>query len=362
MPSILICNESITSGGLGTYTLTLADGLRKRGWLIHFLVTNGPNEYYADMGKISFRCHDLTSLPLSYKKLKVAVDIVNDTSPDILLLNHCSLLHHSLPCISAEIKPVAILHNDIEGIYNVARRYYKRIFRWIAPSRALAKNFRPYVAKNIRNRIKVIQHGVNADLFSFRGRDTSLTSPRISFVGNLDMNKGSDMLPLILEPVTQRFPDIEITITGKGPLRFLLEKRLNEKKIKAAFTGYVTAAQVAKILRDTEILLLPSRVEGFGLIIVEAMLCGAVPVVSHLPGITDDIIEDGVTGALVESGKVEGFADVIVSLLKDPEKLVLMSEAARESAVQRYSAERMLDAYEVLFDEDDDRERMPRRG
>ena len=176
------------------------------------------------------------------------------------------------------------------------------------------------------------------------------------------MTKGSDMLPLILEPVTQGFPDIEITITGKGPLRSLLEKRLNEKKIKAAFTGYVTAAQVAKILRDTEILLLPSRVEGFGLIIVEAMLCGAVPVVSHLPGITDDIIEDGVTGTLVESGNVEGFADAIVGLLKDPERLVLMSEAARESAVQRYSVERMLDAYEVLFDEDDDRERMPRRG
>ena len=151
MPSILICNESITSGGLGTYTLTLADGLRKRGWVIHFLVTNGPNEYYADMEKIAFRCHDLTSLPLSYKKLKVAVDIVNATAPDILLLNHCSLLHQSLPCISVEIKPVAILHNDIEGIYNVARRYYKRIFRWVAPSRALAKHFRHYVGKNIRN-------------------------------------------------------------------------------------------------------------------------------------------------------------------------------------------------------------------
>ncbi len=362
MPSILICNESITSGGLGTYTLTLADGLRERGWLIHFLVTNGPNEYYSDMKKIAFRCHDLSSLPLSYKKLKVAAGIVNATAPDILLLNHCSLLHHSLPYISTKIKPVSILHNDIQGIYNVARRYYKRIFRWIAPSQALAKHFRPYVDKNIQNRIKVIQHGVNADLFSLNGRDAILKSPRISFVGNLDMNKGSDMLPLILEHVTQRFPNVEITITGKGPLRSLLEKRLSEKNIKAAFTGYITAAQVAKILNDTEILLLPSRVEGFGLIIVEAMLCGAVPVVSRLPGITDDIIEDGVTGTLVQSGDVEGFADAVVSLLKNPERLVLMSEAAREYAVHRYPAERMLDAYEALFNEDDDRERMLLRG
>lgn len=362
MPSILICNELITSGGLGTYTLTLADGLRKRGWEINFLTTHGPNEYYADMKKIAFCCHDLSSLPLSYKKLKVAVDIVNSTAPDILLLNHCSLLHYSLPLISTDIKPVSVLHNDIERFYNVARRYYKRIFRWIAPSRTLTEHFRPYVTKNVHNKIKVIQHGVNADLFSIKGRASILKRPQISFVGNLGMNKGADLLPAILGPVTQRFPDIEITITGNGPLRFLLEKGLNEKSIKAAYTDYVTAVQVTKILNDTEILLLPSRVEGFGLIIVEAMLCGAVPVVSHLPGITDDIIEDGVTGTLVEVGNSEGFANAIIKLLDNPLSLKSMSAAARAVASEKYSADRMLDAYEKLFAEDDDRMAMPRRN
>ena len=362
MPSILICNELVTSGGLGTYTLTLAEGLIKRGWQIHFLTTNGLGDYYADMKKIAFRCHDLSSLPLSYKKLTAAVNIVNATGPDILLLNHCSLLHYSLPFISTAIKPVSVLHNDIEPIYKVARRYSKRIFRWIAPSKALEEHFRPHLDNDCNNRIRVIQHGVNADLFSFKGRTSISGHPRISFVGNLDVNKGADLLPLILEPITQHFPDIAITITGKGPLRSLLEKELNGKNIKAAFTDYVTGRQVAEILNDTDILLLPTRVEGFGLIIVEAMLCGAVPVVSHLAGITDHIIEDGVTGILVKPGNSEGFAKAVINLLNSPLSLSYISEAARAAASDKYSTDRMLDAYEKLFAEPDDRMAMPRRS
>jgi glycosyltransferase involved in cell wall biosynthesis len=361
MRSILICNELITSGGLGTYTLTLAEGLRKRGWEIHFLVTHGHNDdYYANMKKIASRCHDLSLLSLSYKKLKIAIDIVNDIEPDILLLNHCSLLHYSLPFIFATIKPVSILHNDIELIYNVARRCSKRIFRWITPSKALAEHFRHYVEKNSHDRIKVIQHGVDVDRFFNKRSFSVLKRPRISFIGNIGIHKGADILPDIFELVKRGFKDIEITIIGEGPLRISLEERLNVKGIKASFTGYITREQINEILNNTEILLLPTRVEGFGLVIVEAMLCGAVPISSCLLGITDDIIENGVTGILVESGNVDGFANAVVSLLKNHEKLISMSKTARETALSRYSAEIMLDKYEAIFSEEDDRMAMSR--
>jgi glycosyltransferase involved in cell wall biosynthesis len=361
MPSILICNESISAGGVGTYTLNLSKSLKERGWKIHFLLTNVAGEYYNDMKLVSCHYYDMSPMSLSFKKLRAVADIVDKINPDILLLNHCSLIHYALPLISPKIKPVAVLHNDVPLFYKVATLFSQRIFRWIAPSHALATNCVHYISDEQSKRIRVIQHGINIKFFNPNNKDFSRRLKRISFIGHIGENKGADYLPEIFGLVVKRFPEVDIQIVGNGYMQAFLENQFAEKGINVTFVGYVRSERVAKILQETDILLLPSRVEGFGLIIVEAMLCGTVPVVSRLMGITDDIVEDGVTGTLVESGNVEGFANAIASLIENPEKLISMSKTAREAAVHRYSAERMLDAYEALFAEGDDRERMPRQ-
>ena len=86
-------------------------------------------------------------------------------------------------------------------------------------------------------------------------------------------------------------------------------------------------------------------------------MCGVVPVVSWLKGVTDDIVADGITGLLIEPDDTEGFAEAILSLLENPEKLLSMSGAAQKTAVSRYSSESMIDAYEAQFGEEEDRQK-----
>lgn len=362
MATILICNELIDAGGLGTYTLSLAQGLKSRDWEIYFLVTHGTGEHYEDVKKIAKRCYDLSSKPLSLRKLKLAREAVMDVAPDILVLNHCSLMHYVLPYLAPRIKPVAILHNDLDLLCRVASLYDKRIFRWVAPSQALAQHFLAYVERDYQKRIKIIQHGVDTGLFFESNRTTDSKMVKISFIGHIGENKGADILPDIIELVVKRYASIDVTIAGHGEMRSLLEHRFKEKKVPVRLLGYVRPEIVSSILRNTDILVLPTRAEGFGLIITEAMLCGAVPVVSRLDGVTTNIVQHGITGYLPEMDDIKGFADCIIALTDRPELLHQMSRKAVVDAQKRFSLLHMIEEYEKLFAEDDDRTSVAQKG
>jgi glycosyltransferase involved in cell wall biosynthesis len=175
-------------------------------------------------------------------------------------------------------------------------------------------------------------------------------------------NKGADILPDIIELIVKRYTSIDVTIAGHGEMRSLLEHRFKEKKIPVTLLDYIRPEIVSGILRNTDILLLPTRVEGFGLIIIEAMLCGVVPVVSRLEGITTDIVRHGITGYLPEINDIKGFADSIIGLIERPELLRQMSSNVVADAQKRFSLQNMIEEYERIFSEDDDRTSVAQRG
>ena len=360
---IIIATTEISIGGLGSYLMTLIGGLKSRGWDVHLMVTNGSGSLFERMTNFAI-CHDLSAQHLSSKKIFRAAELVNKISPDILLMNNCSLMHYTLPLIMKTTKPIAVLHSDDMRFYKTAAFFSKRIFRWIAPTQGVADRCRTYLGQELRKRVRITPHGIDNKLFKVNGKRKKKISGNICFVGYIAENKGADLLPEILLTVSKAYQDVRLTIAGYGPLEEVLKKRCkaNGTLHKCFFTGAVNQEKVAAILRDSDILLLPTRIEGFGLSIVEAMMSGAVPVVTRIKGITDDIVSDGMTGLLVEPNDTEGFAGAVAGLLKNPERLVLMSNAARETAASRYSSKKMLDAYEALFAEEDDRERIPCRG
>jgi glycosyltransferase involved in cell wall biosynthesis len=131
---------------------------------------------------------------------------------------------------------------------------------------------------------------------------------------------------------------------------------------KCTFTGLISSTAVADILRRSTVFLLPTRIEGFGFVIAEAMMCGAVPVVSNLAGITDTIVAHNESGVLVEEDDVEGFSSAIIGLFSNPDRLSSMMHAAQKAAQEKFSLQRMIDDYERLFAEEDDRPTLPKRG
>ena len=123
----------------------------------------------------------------------------------------------------------------------------------------------------------------------------------IGFVGAVNKIKRADKFAEIFESIKQIDPSNEYTFTvvGDGPLKSQVEKECNEKGLKAVFTGNQDVDMVRNLMNTMDVMILPSRREGFGCVITEANACG-VPVVgsdaggiSEAIGIKENIIADG---------------------------------------------------------------------
>lgn len=158
-----------------------------------------------------------------------------------------------------------------------------------------------------------------------------------------DASKGVLWLPRILERLED--PRWELTVGGDGPDRDALVRACAPFGRRVRFLGAVPAEQVADVMAQHDVLVFPSRFEGFGLTLAEAMAAGCVPVASAIRGVTDAVVDHGRTGLLFPVGATDRAAQEIRRLIADPELLDRMPTAARAAARQRFDADRAAGAY-----------------
>ncbi len=137
----------------------------------------------------------------------------------------------------------------------------------------------------------------------------NIKGKNIGFVGAVNKIKRADKFAEIFESIKHLDPSNEYTFTvvGDGPLKSQVEKECNEKGLKAVFTGNQDVDMVRNLMNTMDVMILPSRREGFGCVITEANACGVpvvgrcgVPVVgsdaggiSEAIGIKENIVADG---------------------------------------------------------------------
>lgn len=152
----------------------------------------------------------------------------------------------------------------------------------------------------------------------------------------------------IMEALARVYPDGNFTMTyiGDGAERARIEEEhLQRGRIgELRFTGRIPRVDIIRYLRDSDVFVMISKAEIFGLVYLEAMALGIIPVGSRNEGI-DGIIQDGENGYLCEAGNVEeltGILDKIKNMV--PEQLTEMSMEAKATA-QRYSDEGVAEKY-----------------
>lgn len=159
----------------------------------------------------------------------------------------------------------------------------------------------------------------------------------LAFTGRLVPHKGVDLILRVLPLLPD---DVALLVIGRGPrLDQLvgLARRLGiEERVR--FCPDVSDEELPRYLRAADLFVFPSqnRLEGFGLVIAEAMASGLPVVVADMPGVRD-VIAPGVEGLLVEPMIAADLKEKIATLLDDPAARVRMGEAARRRAVARYA-------------------------
>jgi len=131
-----------------------------------------------------------------------------------------------------------------------------------------------------------------------------------------------------------KVPDcnLYLVFAGEGSLRSALESDAESLGIakKVRFLGFVNQSRLPEVYAASDILVLPSEYEPFGVVVNEAMLCGCCVVVSDRVGARFDLVREGETGFVFRAGDVNVLTAVLHGILVTPDRLRKMREAARE--------------------------------
>jgi glycosyltransferase involved in cell wall biosynthesis len=169
-------------------------------------------------------------------------------------------------------------------------------------------------------------------------------------VGRLVPQKGFDLLLDAFSRIANRHPEWSVTIIGKGPLKEQLEVQAKSLGLadRMNFTGAL--ADPLPVLRAADLFVFPSRFEGFGNAMVEAMACGLPAISFDCVAGPSDIIRDGIDGILVPPEDVNALAAAMDRLMSDPQERAKLASRAPE-VLTRFSLERILVLWDELFDQ-----------
>jgi len=177
-----------------------------------------------------------------------------------------------------------------------------------------------------------------------------IRAPRLLCLGRLVFRKGFDVALSAFSLVTHRFPDARLLIAGDGAARSALEHQAAELGLAEVvdFIGWVAPEQVPALINTTTVVVMPSRREPFGLVALEAAQM-ARPIVATRVGGLPEVVEHEQTGLLVENENVHQLAESIARLLEHPETAVRLGQTARRRAIERFSWDHCVGAYEALY-------------
>jgi len=166
---------------------------------------------------------------------------------------------------------------------------------------------------------------------------------KILFVGRLHVVKRVDLLLQAFSVLRKFFPDARLCIVGDGEERGRLESMAERLHLggNVVFTGFVDQEKVFEMMKQADVLVLPSRVEGNPRVLIEAMFLRVPIVATDVPGI-HDIVENGKTGYLVSHASPTELAQMIKSVLESKQDVLGVVENAHSFAERNFSKECVL--------------------
>jgi glycosyltransferase involved in cell wall biosynthesis len=179
------------------------------------------------------------------------------------------------------------------------------------------------------DKVVLIYAGSNASVNSIKTENMEYEDPHILFVGFDWKRKGGPDLIEAFKLVREKCPQAKLTILGAKP-------ELHAPNIE--IIGRVSPEELDRYYQRSSVFCLPTHLEPFGIVFIEAMTAH-LPIVATRVGAIPDFVEDGRNGWLVEPGDIVGLANALIKLLNDPTTARQFGNRSSQIIQERYSWE-----------------------
>lgn len=290
---------------------------------------------------------------LKLRKLLIEenVDIIHTHCPSPDAYGRVAAILANVPVI------INTLHSTSYSNYLVNRFLSYPANLHIAVSEAVKK----WSVANLKlqnKKIKVIHNAINIEEFaksrvnkSRKKKELGIDIEKtvITTVGRLTKQKGQIYLIKAADQILKAGIDAEFLIIGEGELRQNLENLTKDLHLEDRIHFLGVREDVNELLGISDIFVLPSLCEGFGIVIIEAMAAGVPVIASNIDGIKE-VIEDKKTGLLVPSKSPKEIANGVIYLLESTKKVQSMTKRASEKVKKKFSIDRMVKEYENVYE------------
>ena len=213
------------------------------------------------------------------------------------------------------------------------------------------------IEKLPKEKLKIINNGVDTERFNGEGRDKKLLRDSLGIgpdelvigtVGRLAKIKNQKLLILAFKNVADLRSDCRLVVVGDGPLKNELIDYSQEVGVREKILFLGERNDISQLLGVFDIFCLSSLSEGISLVLLEAMATG-LPIVATRVGGNSELIEDGVNGFLVPSQDPRSMSENLVKLLSDKELRDHMSKNNQKSARSRFDIRDVTKTYQELY-------------
>ncbi|ACX71942.1 glycosyl transferase group 1 [Methanocaldococcus vulcanius M7] len=234
--------------------------------------------------------------------------------------------------------------------YFIEKFLYKLPFKKIITVSNIIKNILNEQYGIPNNKIYVVYNGVDLNLIdSIKVEDVDTNS--IIFVGRLIPHKHVDDLIKAVSLIVKDIPEVKLKIIGDGIVRGELETLVKELKLEnnVKFFGKLDDYKdVIREIKKSEVLVLPSTREGFGMVLVEANACYK-PVIAYKSGGVIEVIDNNCNGFLMEERNIYELSEKIKFLLKNKNIAKEMGKCGRKKVERMFVWDRVVEEIEKVY-------------
>lgn len=358
-----------TYGGSGVIATELGKELAKRGHEVHFISYAVPMRLNGFIKNVFYHEVEMAQYPLF--EFPLYTTALASKMIDVAQFEHLDLLHvhYAIPHATSaylareilgrdRLKIVTTLHGTDITLVGLEPSYLPVMKFSIEQSdgvTAVSRFLREKTLTNygINKSIEVIPNFVDVKLYR-RGNGEAIRkviAPNgervLVHVSNFRAVKRVTDVIRIFDVVRKSVPS-KLVLVGDGPDRSVCEKLCHDLGIdhEVRFLGKQT--NLVEIHSASDLFLLPSQSESFGLSALEAMAC-EVPVVSSSVGGLPELVVHGETGYIAEIGDIDRMARYAIDLFRNEEKRLRFAEAGRRRAVEQFNSEKIVDQYETYY-------------